>query len=79
MSLRSAALALTRSPAAAWQTFDGTSWVAGHHGLSGGRAPQGEAFKLNQSSVYPLWGVLTTTTLARKSAEPQLVGKSVTT
>lgn len=82
MSLRSAALVLTLvSAAACAQTFDATSLgVPVTMAAPAGDPPQGEAFKLNQSSVYVFWGVLTLTTPSlEKVLGSQLVGgKSVT-
>ena len=82
MSLRSAALALTLvSAAACAQTFDATSLgVPVTMASPAGEPPQGEPFKLNQSSVYVFWGMLTLTTPSlEKVLGTQLVGgKSVT-
>lgn len=82
MSLRSAALVLTLvSAAACAQTFDATSLgVPVTMASPAGEQPQGEAFKMNKSSVYALWGVLTLTTPSlEKALGTQLVGgKSVT-
>jgi len=82
MSLRSAALVLTLvSAAACAQTFDATSLgVPVTMGVPAGEQPQGEAFKVNQSSVYAFWGVLTLTTpsLDKVLANQLVGGKAVT-
>ena len=82
MSLRSAALGVTLlASAACAQTFDATSLgVPVTMASPAGETPQGDAFKLNQSSVYAFWGFLTLTTPSlEKVLATQLVGgKSVT-
>ena len=82
MSLRSAALIVTLlASAACAQTFDATSLgVPVTMAVPAGETPQGEAFKLNQSSVYVFWGMLTLTTpqLEKVLASQLVGGKSVT-
>ena len=82
MSFRIAAMvAMLLASAACAQTFDATSLgVPVTMAAPAGDQPQGEAFKVNQSSVYAFWGVLTLTTPSlEKVLATQLVGgKSVT-
>ena len=81
MSLRYAALVLTLlSATACAQTFDATTLgVPVTMAAPAGEQVVGEAFKVNQSSIYAFWGFLTLTTANLvKSLGSQLVGgKSV--
>jgi hypothetical protein len=77
MSLRSTALALTLVwTAGCAQTFDATSLgVPVTMAAPAGEQPPGEPFKVNQSSVFVFWGVLTLTTPSlEKALAAQLVG-----
>jgi hypothetical protein len=82
MSLRSAALVASLAfSAACAQTFDATSLgVPVTMAAAAGEQPQGEAFKVNQSSVFAFWGLLTLTTphLEKVLATQLVGGKSVT-
>jgi hypothetical protein len=81
MSLRSAALVLTLlSATACAQTFDATSLgVPVTMAAPAGDTPVGDAFKVNQSSVFVFWGMLTLTTphLEKVLATQLVGGKSV--
>jgi hypothetical protein len=77
MSLRSTALALTLVwTAGCAQTFDATSLgVPVTMAVPAGEQPPGEHFKVNQSSVFVFWGLLTLTTPSlEKVIATQLVG-----
>lgn len=82
MSLRNTALVLTLlSATACAQTFDATTLgVPVTMAEPAGEQIVGEPFKVNQSSVYAFWGLLTLTTpKLDKALATQLVGgKSVT-
>jgi hypothetical protein len=77
MSLRSTALALMLVwTAGCAQTFDATSLgVPVTMAAPASEQPPGEHFKVNQSSVFVFWGLLTLTTPSlEKALATQLVG-----
>ena len=77
MSLRSTALALTLVwTAGCAQTFDATSLgVPVTMAAPAGEQPPGDTFKVNQSSVFAFWGLITLTTPSlEKVMATQLVG-----